>query len=227
MIWKPPETEQEWQECLSAYLDGELSTDEKTALENHLKNNPERTEQLAELRKLGSLLPQWEMQIPQPDKAFQEKLLATMQRPKSWKEIFPRSIVLSWKLRLVLHAAVFLLGICVGAILMNMIGKTGEGFSIHKTPSKTTLQSIPAEKTPGIISDSQAKALLKEIDAEQLKEKMMDQIKRQNWDQASTIYKSLREQYSDTKAWKDLENEKSLGTVKKLPFSRRFFDEVI
>lgn len=227
MNWKPPESEDAWQECLSAYLDGEMKQDEKTALELYLLKNPERAEQLEELGKLVSLLPQWEIEIPPPDETFEEKLLAMVQRGNNQGKVPSRHFFAHRKLNWGFQAAVFLVGVCLGAILMNMIGKTGEAPSIHETHPQTMVQKIPAEKTSTIISDSQAEVLLREIGAAQLKDNLMDEIKKNNWKQASALYKSLREQYRDTKAWKDLENDKYLGTVKKLPFSRRFIDEIM
>ena len=227
MIWKPPETEEAWQECLSAYLDGEMTLEEKNALENHLLKNPARAEQLEELRKLDSLLPQWGIEVQPPDKTFEEHLLATGRRGRSREVDSPRHILTPWKLNWGFHAAVFLAGVFVGGMIMSMFIKTGEAPSRAESHPQILATSIPAEKTSSIISDSQAEVLLKEISASQIKDKMMDEVRKSNWEQATALYKSLKEQYPDTKACKDLENDKYLGTIKKLPFSRRFIDEIM
>jgi hypothetical protein len=226
MNWKPPESEDAWQECLSAYIDGELAQDEKKALELYLMKNPERAEQLDELQKLGALLPEWEIHAPAPDRILEEKILSTVLRGKS-REKYSSRHVLPWKLIWGFHAAVFFLGVFIGGIIMSMFIKTSKAPPITERHLQTLTPSIPAEKTSTIISDSQAEILLKEIGAAQLKDKMIEEIRKNNWEQASALYKSLREQYRDTKAWKDLENDKSLGTIKKLPFSRRFIDEIM
>ena len=49
MTWKIPETEEAWEEYLSSYIDGELSPDEITGLEDMLKKNPDRKAQLESL----------------------------------------------------------------------------------------------------------------------------------------------------------------------------------
>jgi anti-sigma factor RsiW len=227
MNWKPPETEKDWQECLSAYLDGEMNPEEKTELERFLRENPERLKQLDELRNLGALLPQWEIHAPSPDKVFEEKILPVIKQKKTRERDFTFRTHFPWDLRWVFQTAIFLLGVFIGGVLMSMIGKTGRTSSRVQAQSQIQVRSALEEKSYTIISDSQAEALLNEITAEHLKNQLSEQIKRQNWEQASSLYKALREQYRDTKAWKGLENDKSLGTVKKLPFSRRFFDEVI
>ncbi len=42
MTWIPPQSENEWLECLSAWQDGEMEPDEQRDLEEFLESNPHR-----------------------------------------------------------------------------------------------------------------------------------------------------------------------------------------
>ncbi|MBN1900162.1 PD40 domain-containing protein [Candidatus Sumerlaeota bacterium] len=200
MNWKPPDTEEKWRECLSAYLDGEMKPEEKNVFERFLQENPERLKQLAELRKLDALLPQWEIDTPSPDKVFEEKILPVIQRENAREKDFTPRTFFPWDLRWAFQTAIFLLGVFIGGAIMSMIGRTGRTTSHVQTQQQIEMKNVSAEKSSAIISDSQAEALLNQITAEQLKDQLSEQIKRQNWEQASSLYKSLREQYRDTQA---------------------------
>jgi hypothetical protein len=72
---RPPATDQEWSEALSAYLDGELATEERAALERALEADPRRAAQLAELRRLSGALRAWGVEeVPSPAPAFLARL---------------------------------------------------------------------------------------------------------------------------------------------------------
>jgi len=232
MTWKPPENEEAWQECLSAYLDGEVPDEERRSLEQYLLRDARRAAQLEELQRLSGVLSEWKIPAPEPDPLFENKIRARVLKNTSREKYSSLNIIIPWKLRWAAHAAIFLLGVMIGGLIMSLvlmnITKESRAFLPQgKPPAPSHIQAAFPETSLANISPSQADALLREISAAQLKEKMMGQIKRQNWDQAALLYKSLSDQYRDTKVFKDLQNDKYLETMKKLPFSRRLFDEIM
>ncbi len=232
MSWKPPENEEAWQECLSAYLDGEMPDEERRNLEQYLRNDARRASQLSELQRLSGILSEWEIPAPEPSPVFENKIRTHVSKNTSRAKYSSLNIIIPWKLRWAVHAAIFLLGALVGGLvmslaLMNIMKQSAEFIPPEKRPAPQRIQAASPETSLATISPSQADALLREISAAQLKEKMVGQIKRQNWDQAALLYKSLSNQYGETKVFKDLPNDKYLETMKKLPFSRRPFDEIM
>jgi hypothetical protein len=72
---RPPATDREWSEALSAYMDGELDGEERAALERAMDADPRRAEQLAELRRLSGALRAWGVEeVPSPAPAFLARL---------------------------------------------------------------------------------------------------------------------------------------------------------
>lgn len=47
MTWKLPQNEEQWPECLSAYLDGEMEEEDRIALEAYLQTDPTRLDRFA------------------------------------------------------------------------------------------------------------------------------------------------------------------------------------
>jgi len=232
MTWKPPENEKAWQECLSAYLDGEMPPEERRELEQYLQKDAGRAAQLEELQRLSGVLSEWGITAPEPDPAFENKIRTHVTQNTSRAKYFSLNIIIPWKFRWAAHAAIFLLGVLVGALfmsifLMNLMKESGSFSPPGNIHAQRQVPAAPPETSLAIISSSQADALLREISAAQLKDQLMEQIGRKNWDQASSLYRSLSDRYRDTKVFKELENDKYLETMKRLPFSRRLFDEIM
>ena len=83
MTWKPPESEDAWLECLSAYLDGEMSVEDRRALEKVIETDPQRAEQLHALRQTSRLLEEWDVDAPEPQPAFLQQLDRTAEGAES------------------------------------------------------------------------------------------------------------------------------------------------
>ena len=188
MAWKPPATEAEWSECLTAYLDGELPPDEAQALEEALRSDPRRARQLVSLRSVGSLLEAWD--VPEPAAACRPLQNATQAPVGSRRR-------LQWGFQ----AALFLLGL--------MIGANGALFYAWSHPRVETANVsapvAPAQATqPAFvvtaISPAQAEDLLREVAAAGLKDEVTNHLREREWDKALAAYEKLMTQYGKTTA---------------------------
>lgn len=106
MTWRPPESEREWQECLSAYLDDEMEPEGRHALEEYLKEDAVRASQLEELRGLSSVLQEWRVDAPEPEPGFRHKMADALEgrakrTRRTWLGWLPAGLRPRWQLNLV------------------------------------------------------------------------------------------------------------------------------
>ena len=221
MRWIPPESEEEWQTSLSAYLDGEMEPDERRAMEEYLERDRDRTEQLEMLRCTSHLLREWHVDVPDPDPTFVQDLRsefetrAARSRPSRFTRRFSAPM-----LRWAVHAAVFVVGVGTGAAALQFVEK----------PAVPPEQQIEIVKTPTVIvkpdvvnvtiSPGQAEGLLREVIAGNLRGQILEHARSRNWERAVTVYQTLRETYSDTEVYRDLQQDQQLQQLEAFVTSR-------
>lgn len=197
MIWKVPETEEAWEEYLSSYIDGELSPDDIPGLEDLLEKFPERAVQLKSLRSTSGFLKTWKIDAPVPDASF----IREVRRQAGFKQ---EVNFFSWlrTLRLQTILPSFAVGLLAGIVMMSAFNKD----SVPGNANTMALKHVAPEYT---ISQRQANELFAEVDAEGLKVKVLDELRKQNIDAALEAYKELKKKYPESRAFKELnENRK-------------------
>lgn len=198
--WTPPQTEHEWDECFSAYIDGELLPEEATALETYIKERPEYAQRLAALRHVSEALAEWHVETPLPPEGLAHECMR-LHRSRNGASVARKP---GWQWLAV--AASLVAGIVIG-----VAGTT----AAHRTvtplppgPSGETVQSSPAAHMMAsgadIISPRQAEALAKEVRARGMAADIERAIRRQNWQAALESYERLRECFPDASATQEI-----------------------
>jgi len=221
MIWQPPESEEAWQECLSAYLDGEMELDEQRAIEQYLEQDRTRTAQLDTLRYTSRLLQEWQIEVPKPDPPFVQNLRSEFEMRSARSRLSRAGRRFSAPmLRWAVHAAVFLVGVGTGAT----------GLRLVETAAVPPEQQIEIVKTPTVIvkpdvvnvtaSPARAEGLLREVIAGNLRGQILEYARSHNWERAVTVYQTLRETYSDTDVFRDLQQNQQMRQLEAFVTSR-------
>jgi anti-sigma factor RsiW len=208
---KRPQTEEAWTELLSAYLDGELEADERRALESWLAEEPARARQMEELRRVGGLLQEWTVEAPEPDPALVRALIAPparRRRPEAGKW----GAAMFWFLRVpgLAHAAIFLLGMLVGIGAMQARQRTHE-ISLAPARAEAPAQTperesqVAALAGPGeSIPPGQADRIWREVQAGNLKNRVMTRMNQGDFREAVKAWRELNEKYPDSGALRQL-----------------------
>ncbi len=206
MSWNIPKTEDEWMECLSAYIDDELASDDKLALEEYLQTDGERMEQLRAYQRTSSMLQTWTVDAPDPHPDFINQVVRQSDKRISslWGFIIPQ---LNW--------GQFSMGAVTGVCALLLVQ--------YFTPSRQAVidyDPVSAKSEKPVyniyISQNQADSLLDEITAAGLKTQMKTQIRNSQWEDAADTYASLLAKYSKTKALQEIEETPVLsGFIKK------------
>ena len=198
MNWKKPETENEWEEYLSAYMDGELSPDEKSGLEELLESNPEQAARLEKLKKTSRFLQEWEIDTPVPGAAFIREIRSQASPEENFSLI---SCFRQFKLQRAVPS--FLAGMVVGILAITFINRDSGTVIFYKAEPEYVTSKYS-------ISPAQADKLLTEVYAEGLKERMLNELKQQNIEAAFEVYKTLKEKYPDSQALEALNKIREL-----------------
>ena len=221
MSWKPPESEEEWQISLSAYLDGEMEPDERRTMEEYLESDRDRMEQLEMLRRTSHLLREWHVDIPDPDPTYVRDLRSEFESRsiQSQRSRFTRRFPVP-ALRWAVHAAAFLVGVGTGAMGLHFVAN----------PAVPPKQELEIVRMPTVIvkpdvvnvtvSPGQAEGLLREVIAGNLRGQILEHARRRNWEGAVSVYQSLRETYSDTDVFRDLQQDQQLQQLEAFVTSR-------
>jgi hypothetical protein len=203
MVWKIPQTEEQWSECLSAYLDGEMNEDGRAELEIHLLTDPERSRQLEEYRRACALLQGWGVDVPEPNPAFlrQLKKLEREKREPFWKRyLFPN---MNW--------VPFSAGVAVGACALLF----AQSSIVFSKPPGVSANDVPGKSQPVyniFISQNQAENLMGEVTASGLTAQMKTQLRNNQWEAAAATYQLLLKNYPDTKAFLEVKNAPAVQT---------------
>jgi anti-sigma factor RsiW len=198
MTWQQPETDQEWLECLSAYMDGELDDDEARAVAAALESNPERAAQLRTLRETRALMPAWDVDAPEPPPALLRRLEHADTPARPVRRFMP--------LRVQLQAALFLVGLFSGIAGTLLYVRVSDVPGAH-TASPPVVHVTVAEPT---ISPQQAEVLMREVSAEGIKGDLLRQIRGRDWGAATETYGRLVEEYGDTSVVKALAEDRAV-----------------
>lgn len=189
MTWKPPSTEIEWEECLSAYADGELDSDSTAALEAHLQQDAIRAEQLEALRKTSSILQAWTVDAPPPSLALQ----TARAKQRSGLEKSTRT---AFSLRNVARlAAAFAMGVLAGGWMMNPNRATAPS-----TSAEQIAKQVETPIAPSTVSQAQADVIFKEVEAAALTQRIEQAARDGQWKRAVEGLERMQTHYAGTEA---------------------------
>jgi anti-sigma factor RsiW len=222
MSWKPPESEEAWQECLTAYLDGEMEPDDCHALELYLEKDSDRAKQLHEMRRLSDVMQEWRVEAPEPNLSFIREI-EKVQEKETGRVRTTRfaSLFAGARFRWAFHTAVFLVGVLTGVLGGPLMQRAGVSAKPNEPLSLAPATVIRPEVVNIAISPTQADGLLREVQAGNLRERVISQMKNGNWEEARATYKSLRDAFSDTLVFQELQKDTRLSK------SERFLDRRI
>ena len=180
-----------------------------------------RAVQLDMLRRTSHFLREWHVDVPDPDPAFIHDLQVGFEtrsaRSRSSRTVRRFSAP---ALRWAVHAAVFLVGVVVGAM----------GLRFAESPAVPLEQQVEIAKAPTVIvkpdvvnvtvSPGQAESLLREVIASNLRGQILEHARSRNWERAVTVYQTLRETYSDTDVFRGLQQNQQLQQLEAFVTSR-------
>jgi hypothetical protein len=208
MSWKQPQSEQEWQECLSAYLDGEMTEAEKRGFSEYLKKNPARNEELRQLEELRDTLGEWKIDHPDAERAF-DKITAQLDESSSVHDKIPTrgnfNILFQ---RWVLRAAIFTVGVLTGILIMS---KSHQENPMNVEYPTTRVQSAFPRQSAHVhdmgLSSEQVDSLMREVAAETLITQIREDIRKRHFNDATRALEQLYARYSTTHAVKEFEKD--------------------
>ena len=214
MSWKPPESEVAWDEALSAYLDGELSDQERRGVEKALEKDARLSARLETYRSLSGLLRESRVEAAEPDGAF----------VREWKGVYeegrrpvparrPMAHVRPVWFRALSYAAILCIGIFLGAFADDL-AKDRQIAAPKETPTPSSPMTIRVVSATPAISPRQAANLIRENEAENLKNEVLKNIKRSEWKGAWAAGWKLGKEYSDTLNMDDLDGMDRDGVVR-------------
>lgn len=225
MTWKAPTSEEAWQECLSAYLDGEIPDEDRRALEEHLEHDDARTGQLEEMRRLSNLLQEWQVEAPEPQPAFVRAMRDVLETKaasgvRAWfAGLFAPGPRPRWR------AAMFLAGVFAGVFSTLFIQeriRRPESTLFTEPPRQPVTQVIIRPDVVQLtISPNQADDLLREVAAANLRARILEQIDKKDMAGALAAYQTISERYSDTIVFQELEQNNQLRRLAALLTSGR------
>ncbi len=214
MAWKMPQTEEEWMEYLSAYLDGELPFEERKALEEYLQNNPEQMRRLQGYQQMSSLLRAWTVRVPDPNPSFVKR----MAQETEYRE--KPSTIWQWLGVPTFQWGQFASGMIVGIFSLLIL----QAYLPIKTAQILSTSMPPANATPVYnfhLSQEQAENLLQEVTAKGMVVELKTLILNRNWSQAAQAYQLLQENYANTKAFIEVKNQPDIqALIEKINDSR-------
>jgi hypothetical protein len=209
MNWKPPESEHDWDEVLSSYLDGELSGEEEETLEGLLEKEPERRVQLEGLREASTCLRQWKVEVPEPDAGFLNRLDETRRR-REGEARSKRTALSGWfgNLRPAFQTGLFAFGVFVGVLSTLSVQR----FSPSPLEPGIATSAKPEDDgagtpEPSLVSPEQGRELLREVEAGNLVQRIVGHLRGRDWAEAAATYLELKKEYSNTLALDQLDRD--------------------
>lgn len=201
MTWNKPNTEDDWNEWISAYIDGELNDQDRRALESALAANPKRAEQVAAWRAMSVALEEWRVEEEPPTPAFLYALEKVERQPRR-KERRPAA-GLGWR-RLGFQGALFLLGAVCGIAVTLAVVHPANPEKDSDSETALVAEDIALASSRPTISAGQAERLLQEVEAQKLKAQAIDAVRQGRRADAERLYQRLSEQFSGTETMHDL-----------------------
>ena len=193
-------------ELLSAYIDGEMSQEEKEKFNDLLKIDKKLAYYHEKFQKISGMLQELEVEVPEPEQKFIEKFENKKTSTNAIK-LFFKDYIYKWQFQ----TAVFLTGFFLGIFSMYLLNPTSKIIPSNQISKKTESESTVVNI---YISPNQAEDLLKEVTATGLKDEITLQIKNNNWKEAAATYKTLLRDYSGTHAVKEMENSREINMLK-------------
>jgi anti-sigma factor RsiW len=190
MTWRTPQTEAEWQEALSAYVDDELPSEDARGVEAACAADPLRGSQLESLRATRAMLQAWNPDAPSPTPDFLAELSAIRRSSTGRRTRKARIPVL----RILSYAAVALVGIAIGAVGSQALRVDRNNRAAIAPPD------MVSTATPVSVDADRAESLMREVRAESLKGKLVTLMTARDWTQASNAYDDLVTAWGDTDA---------------------------
>lgn len=208
MTWNKPNTEDEWNEWISAYIDGELNDEDRRALESALAADSKHAEQVAAWRAMSVALEEWRVEEAPPRPAFLHALDKAGTRPRR-RQRRPADF-LKWR-RLGFQGALFLLGaVCGVAVTLAVVHPANPGRDSEPETARVTEDIALASSRP-TISAGQAERLLQEVEAQKLKAQALDALRQGRRSDAERFYQRLSDQFSDTETMHELGERPAFG----------------
>ena len=213
MNWIPPESETDWQESLSAYLDNELSPEERRALEERLATDGRRAEQLRVLRETSEVLQAWRVETPPPDPAFVRELHKAMEKPVAMRHRRQFLTIFMPAQRWAFSAMIFLAGIVAGVGGLTFVQELSapRPAKSESRPSQTASPRPDALNIP--ISPAQAEAIRHELCANDMKNRMIQELEQRDWQKARETLEYFVREYPDSKALRELRENDLLRRI--------------
>lgn len=206
MNWKPPITETEWEECLSACADGELDRDSAAALSAHLERDAKRAQQLEVLRETSKILQAWTIDAPVPSATLRTSMAERRTRPSFYDWSKGTMLRHRGTLRV---AAAFAIGVLAGGWMMS----PNRAATPNAPQAQITQQPTPTT-TASTLSQDRVDAVFKEFEAAALTHRIQQAARDGHWKIAVAGLERMETQYAGTEA---------AVTFEKDPMARRIF----
>jgi hypothetical protein len=212
-----PRSEEEWQEALSAHLDGELPTDQQKVVDRAIKEDSHRASQYAELCALRATVQAWEVESdPEGKGELLGRLRAgssrVVRREAAWEHKTATSRLWS---RIPSFAMGSLAGVAATLLFVHAIGFR------NAVPASPVASSSAVQVVDKLdVSKRQADALLREIAANQLKSEVLLHLQERDWSAADKVFKKMEIEYADTESLHDLRGSEALRALQRYRVSR-------
>lgn len=206
-----PHREEEWQEALSAHLDGELEGEQRETVECALREDPTRAGQFDEMCTLQTAVRSWNVE---DDAEGKRRLLDRLRSEGACRE--SRQSGRRAALRIPSFAAGVLFGAAAAVLVFYTLG-----FERPRIRNGTVV--TPAiQVTNGLdVTKQQADALLQEIAANKLKSEIFLHLQARDWTAADHAYKKMEAEYADTESLRDLRSLESTQVLKRYRVTRK------
>ncbi len=207
-----PRNEEEWQEALSAHLDGELPEEQRELVDHAIKEDATRASQYAELCALRATVQAWEVESDPEGKV---ELLGRLRADSS--RIVRQEIDLECQLvskrvwsRVPSFATGALAGVAATLLFVHAIGLR------NAMPASPVASSSAVQVVDKLdVSKRQADALLREIAANQLKSEVLLHLQERDWSAADKVFKRMEVEYADTESLRGLRGSEALRALQR------------
>ena len=199
MTWQKPDTDEEWRDALSAYLDNELGPEDRAGLEAALKQEPRWACELAELRWVRTTLQSWTVDAPE---SARRELIQNLQKQPAVPTKVAQSDPRRGNFRVAF--ASFAGGVALGAVAMMAL-------MVSLPNSNLPAPNMSNVSSPEVrVSEAQADAILREVAAGKLKQAVLKHQQERNWSAAEQAFGELQRDFAGSVALRELEYSDAL-----------------